>query len=88
MNKNDYLVEINNGKSLFNFSDDKNISSISVSPKYDNIKNDYVIHGTRKGTSSDQKYDIMYHLAIDEKPRLDESDDNNYFYDFVDTDLL
>lgn len=83
MNKNDYLVEINNGKSLFNFSDDKNISSISVSPKYDNIKNDYVIHGTRKGTSSDQKYDIMYHLAIDEKPRLNPLDDKYYFYNIL-----
>ncbi len=83
MNKNDYLVEINNGKSIYNFSDDKNISSISVNPKYDNIKNDYVIHGVRKGTSSDQKYDIMYHLAIDEKPRLDESDDNNHFYNLL-----
>ena len=83
MNKNDYLVEINNGKSIYNFSDNKNMSSISVNPKYDNIKNDYVIHGVRKGTSSDQKYDIMYHLAIDEKPRLDKSDDNNYFYNLL-----
>lgn len=83
MSKNDYLVEINNGKSIYNFSDDKNISSISVNPKYDNIKNDYVIHGVRQGTSSDQKYDIMYHLAIDEKPRLDDSDDDNYFYNLL-----
>lgn len=83
MSKNDYLVEINNGKSIYNFSDDKNISSISVNPKYDNIKNDYVIHGVRQGTSSDQKYDIMYHLAIDEKPRLDESDDDNHFYNLL-----
>lgn len=83
MSKNDYLVEINNGKSIYNFSDNKNMSSISVNPKYDNIKNDYVIHGVRKGTSSDQKYDITYHLAIDEKPRLDESDDNNHFYNLL-----
>lgn len=83
MSKNDYLVEINNGKSIYNFSDNKNISSISVNPKYDNIKNDYVIHGVRQGTSSDQKYDIMYHLAIDEKPRLDDSDDDNYFYNLL-----
>ena len=83
MSKNDYLVEINNGKSIYNFSDNKNISSISVNPKYDNIKNDYVIHGVRQGTSSDQKYDIMYHLAIDEKPRLDESDDDNHFYNLL-----
>lgn len=40
----------------------RDISSISIAPKYENIKNDYIVWGT-----VDNKI-IHYHLAIDKKP--------------------
>lgn len=83
MDKNDYLIETTTGKSVYTFNDDDNIMSLSCNPQYSNIKNDYIVHGTRKITNSDISYDIMYHLAIDSKPILDESDPNQYFYDFL-----
>ena len=64
-----YLIETTNKKSLYEFSDNKNITSISVSPNYNNIRNDYIIEGLKKSTSSDIAYIIRYHLAIDEKPQ-------------------
>lgn len=64
----DYLVDITTGKSIFNFTDDKNLINISVNPQYNNIKNDYVVQGLKKGTIDNLSYPIMYHLAIDYKP--------------------
>ena len=46
------------------------ITQINSNPKYDNIKNDFVVWGTKTvadGTSTG----IRYHVAIDEKPELD-----------------
>ena len=83
MNKNDYLVETTTGKSVYTFNDDDNIISITCNPQYDNIKNDYIVHGTRKMTNSDISYDIMYHLAIDSKPVLDKNNEEQWFYDFL-----
>lgn len=67
-----YLVDLSYPKSDYTFEDNEIVASINVSPKYDNIRNDYVVHGTRKGTTSDIAFDIMYHLAIDKKPKLQE----------------
>lgn len=76
MSKNDYLIETTNSKSVYTFSDNSNVTSISCTPQYSNIKNDYVVEGLRKATSSDISYPVRYHLAIDEKPRMTEMDDN------------
>lgn len=78
MQANDYLVDVTTGKEVYTFSDNSNIISISVNPSYENIKNDYVIHGTRKMTSSDISYDVFYHLAIDRKPTP-----GNTYYDLL-----
>ena len=75
-----YLIETTNKKSLYSFSDNHNITSISVSPNYGNIKNDYIIQGLKKSTSSDIAYLIRYHLAIDERPQKIVSDENNNWY--------
>ena len=64
-----YLIETTHKKSLYSFSDNHNLTSISVSPNYGNIKNDYLIEGLKKSTSSDIAYVIRYHLAIDERPQ-------------------
>lgn len=78
MDKNDYLVDTTTGKDVYTFSDDSNLVSISVTPSYGNIKNDYVIHGTRKMTNSDISYDVFYHLCIDKKPTP-----GNTYYDLL-----
>lgn len=68
MSKNQYIIEIANDKTSFAFSDDANITSITVNPQYGNIKNDYIVQGLRKMTDSDISYPITYHLVIDNKP--------------------
>lgn len=70
MKKNNYLVETTTGKSIFAFDNKTNLVSLSASPKYENIKNDYVVQGVRSGTDSNAKVDVRYHLAIDRKPQL------------------
>lgn len=79
MNKNEYLVETNAGKSVYTFNDDENIISITCNPKYDNIKNDYIVHGARKIEGTDISVDIMYHLAIDSKPYYEETEEYGFF---------
>ena len=76
MNENDYLVETTNEKTLYNFKDNKNITSINITPKYENIKNEYIVHGIKPGTTENSASNIMYHLVIDEKPQL--NSDNFY----------
>jgi hypothetical protein len=69
MGKSDYLVETTVGKGAYTFSDDTNLVSINCTPQYGNIKNDFIVQGLRKSTSSDISYPVRYHLAIDEKPK-------------------
>ena len=99
MDKNDYLVDTTLKKSVYTFSDDTNIVSINVVPQYNNIKNDYIVQGLRKMTTSNVSYPVRYHLAIDEKPRKTYTDVNNpnqvyepvgnfLLYKEVDTDIL
>ena len=65
-----YLIDTTNEKTMYSFSDTKNITSITVTPNYDNIKNDFVIDGIRKSTSSDVQYLVRYRTVIDEKPEI------------------
>lgn len=80
LSKNQYLIETTNEKSLYVFDDDSNVTSITVTPQYQNIRNDYIIEGLRQGTSSDIKYTVRYHLAIDDKPQIQGYDDKGAFY--------
>lgn len=68
MSTHDYLIDMVDGKSIYTFSNDTNLVSISLNPSYENIKNDYVILGTRKMQGTDTSRMVMYHLAIDSKP--------------------
>lgn len=63
-----YLVDITNDKTSFSFEDAKNIISITVTPNYNNIKNDIIINGIRKTTAI--QVPIRYRLAIDNKPEI------------------
>lgn len=69
MAENDYLVEVNNNKSIYTFDDEKLLTSISVTPQYENIKNDYIVEGKTTIGDSNIVYPVRYHLAIDEKPK-------------------
>lgn len=65
----DYLVDTNNSKNVFSFSDETLLTSITVTPLYENIKNDFIIDGLNKNDSTGVSRNIRYHLAIDTKPR-------------------
>lgn len=80
MNKNDYLVENTVGKATYSFSDDVNLISFNVSPKYENIKNDFIVEGLRKMSGSDISYPVRYHLAIDTKPYPEGKDADGIYY--------
>ena len=73
MRENDYLIETTNEKASFAFEDNKNITSITVTPLYENIKNDYIVHGLKVAESDQLATQVMYHLAIDKKPELKSS---------------
>lgn len=87
MTENDYMVDRAIPKEVYSFSDSSNLLSMNVNPQYDSIKNDYIVHGTRKMTGSDISYDVMYHLAIDSKPKTGNVYVNVLLYRELDTDL-
>lgn len=70
MSEKDYLVEVGTDKTVFTLSDSANITSITVTPQYNNIKNDFIVQGLRQATDTQLSYPIMYHLAIDDKPYM------------------
>ena len=65
----DYILDLSRGKSVYDFSDSKLITSFSNSPQYNRIKNDFVVWGLRKNTDGITR-NIRYHLAIDKKPEI------------------
>lgn len=88
MTENDYMVDRAIPKEVYTFSDTSNLLSINVNPQYNSIKNDFIVHGTRKGTNSDIAYDVFYHLVIDSKPNVGNIYTNLLLYRELDTDLL
>ena len=64
-----YLIQMKEGMVAYKFDNSKLIVSISNTPKYDNIKNDFIVWGTKKSLDG-LEIPIRYHLAIDEKPQL------------------
>lgn len=63
----DYLVDMSQGKTVYDFKDGKLITSYSNSPQFSQIKNDYVVWGVRE-TTEGLSLPIRFHLAIDTKP--------------------
>lgn len=88
MKANDYLIDIFHGKANYSFSDKTNLISITQTPSYENIKNDYVIQGKRKGTDSKAAIFIRYHLAIDNKPQTGNKYEDLLLYTEPDTKLI
>lgn len=65
-----YLIDIVNDKSTFSFEDNKNLTSITLTPNYGNIKNDFIINGIRQSETSNIQMAIRYRLVIDDKPEI------------------
>lgn len=70
MRESDYLTYYNQTGSTYAFDNTNLITSIANNPQYKNIKNDFVVWGTKKTTSGAEK-PIRYHLAFDSKPPVD-----------------
>lgn len=81
-----YIKNFSNSKYYYSFNDMKQVISISANPKYENIKNDFIVWGKNNTGAA-----ILYHLAIDSKPQLSLADkymwamyyNNNYFVRYV-----
>lgn len=65
-----YLSQGNYSKSVYTFDNLNLITNISNSPQYQNIKNDFVVWGSKKGVTGIEK-PIRYHLAFAQKPPVD-----------------
>ena len=76
LENSDYLLDMSNGKSVYEFNDANLITSYSNTPQYGMIKNDFTIWGVRQ-TTEGAKRPIRYHLAIDKKPKI-----GNTYYAF------
>ena len=63
----DYLSVMNMAAPAYSFTDRTLLSSISVAPQYDNIKNDFLVWGTAKTVTGADK-PIRYRVAIETKP--------------------
>ena len=60
-----YIKNFFDDKYKYIFKDLEQTVSINSNPKYENIKNDFIVWGKKENGTA-----IMYHLAIDAKPQL------------------
>lgn len=70
MDEDDYLGSYLNSGSIHRFADDLNITDFSLVPQYSNIKNDFYVIGE---TTAENPMQVMYHVAIDDKPIINKS---------------
>lgn len=80
INKNDYLIDISKGKTVYNFDNSNLVTSYSNTPQYSMIKNDFIVWGVRKNANGND-VPIRYHLAIDTKPKIGNIYDCFFFED-------
>lgn len=71
----DYIYNPVNSGVTYDFTDGVNLISMSATPQYQNIKNDYVIIGKNKTAGGST--DVIYHFVIDEKPTITEEGYSN-----------
>lgn len=65
-----YIKDFSDDKYEFALTDANTVLSYQNSPRYADVKNDFIVWGKRK-TQSGVEVDIRYHLAVDVKPILD-----------------
>lgn len=82
INGESYIKAFSDTMYIDTFNDNSTILSLSVNPKYDNIKNDFIVWGT-----GDELKKVRYHLVIDKKPDIDlankymwKSEDGRYLF--------
>ena len=80
INDNYYIKAFSDSKYYYTFIDAKDALSYYNSPKYENIKNDFIVWGDKTDANGVTKI-IQYHLAIDEKPQIDLA--NQYMWDIT-----
>jgi hypothetical protein len=88
MAENDYLIDNTIGKSIYSFSDNVNIASLTQTPQYENIRNDFVVQGVRTSTVTSSSLPVMYHVAIDNKPIVGNKYTDLLLYTEPETNLL
>lgn len=87
MNNNDYLIDMANGKSVYEFNDANLITSFSNSPQYSMIKNDFVVWGIRESATG-LKLPLRFHLAIDKKPEIGNTYTDIVFWKDPETEII
>ena len=75
----DYLITNKEGINVYKFSNSKLVVSISNTPKYENIKNDFIVWGKKKGIN-EIELPVRYHLTIDKKPQIRQTPVNLILY--------
>lgn len=80
INDNYYIKAFSDSKYYYTFIDAKDALSYYNSPKYENIKNDFIVWGDKTNANGVTKT-IQYHLAIDEKPQIDLA--NQYMWEIT-----
>ena len=70
-----YKTNNGTGYIAYSFKSNQIISSFTNSPKWENIKNDFVVWGVQT-TPNGLELPIHYHLAIDTKPQKQSDDDD------------
>lgn len=71
-----YFPNYNEDQFLNEFANTELVTSVSFNPQYANIKNDFVVWGSRKAANGDESM-VRYHLAIDDIPRKGYVDNDN-----------
>ncbi len=59
-------------KSVYDFTDNNYTTTYNNSLNYNNVKNDFVVWGSRKSVDSNIVLPCRFHLAIDKKPDLNQ----------------
>lgn len=70
-----FSINTNKSKIAYSFKENKIINSFANNPKWENIKNDFVVWGKRTATNGEE-YPIHFHLSIDNLP--EEKDEKDY----------
>lgn len=65
-----YTADFSKVPYIYSFKEKDIVQSFNNTPDWKNIKNDFVVWGTRQNGAGVDGASIMYHLAIDNKPYL------------------
>lgn len=75
--KDFYLSSKRRGEAKYDLNGNRTVISFNNYPKYSQIKNDFIVWGVREDETG--KKNIRYHLAIDKKPEVKETDSYPFY---------